>query len=319
MLDYENAFYYFKDYVLEQKNASDDILKKKNINQKILHTLDVVSYGEEIAKNLKFNSSVIELLKIALLDHDIGRFLQMRALGTYKDYDLKKSGFCNVENHGQLGEKVLQGGTFILPNKEVITEPNLLKRQIMKNRIFDDCILSVVRNHVDNVSDYKDLLILTKRFLKNEDINDIFMKRDKKTIKSLISAFTQIVQDVDRLDIYYQILDDRFICKQTDEDINPLILDNFYNGEYLNINELKEQGLWNTNVGELVRLSFIDQIRLLSVAKKIKEEQIIERIKAKNNNKKVLDAYDFTIEKLNDMINNTNDGVTVNYVKKKTI
>ena len=31
MLDYENAFYYFKDYVLEQKNASDDILKKKNM------------------------------------------------------------------------------------------------------------------------------------------------------------------------------------------------------------------------------------------------------------------------------------------------
>lgn len=318
-LDYENALYYFKEYVLEQKRETSEHERLMGINQKVLHTLDVVDSGEDIAKSLKFNSSVTELLKIALLDHDIGRFLQMRVIGTYKDYDLKQSGFCNVENHGELGEKVLIGGNFTLPNGEVLEQYSLLKRQLLKNRLFDDCILSVVRNHVDNISDTKDLLILTKKILKNEDITDIFMSADSKTIKSIISAFTQIVQDVDRLDIYYQILDDRFICKKTDEEINSVVFDKFYNGEYLNINELKCQGLWNSNVGELVRLSFINQIRLLSVIEKIKNEQIIEKLKCKNDNKKVLDAYDFTIEKINKIINSSEDGVTTSYVKKKSI
>ena len=84
----------------------------------------------------------------------------------------------------------------------------------------------------------------------------------------------------------------------------------FYQGKYLNIAKLKQQGLWNVNVGELVRLSFINQIKLLSVAQIIKEENILSRLKEKRNNPYVLDAFDVTIQKLEERMKNS-DGITI--------
>ena len=305
-IDYKNALYQFERYVgLQQRAVFDEKLKLNGMYQKLLHSLSCVEYGRDVIRNLGFNTSFANLTKVAILDHDIGRFLQMHYLGTFKDSDLKKLEFFNVEHHGELGKKLLDAG--------------ILKQQIRNTRAYDECISTVVLNHVYYQSNYKDLLILVSDFFKDEHAYDVLTTCDDDTKRMIFAALTQIVQDIDRLDIYSQILEERFVPKKSDENVDPKILDMFYKGEYLNINEIKKQGLWNPNVGELVRLSFIDQIRLLSVAKTIQTHDMIEQMKIKRNNSKLADAFDFTEEKLNQMINNSKDGVTVNKVKKLTI
>lgn len=84
----------------------------------------------------------------------------------------------------------------------------------------------------------------------------------------------------------------------------------FYKGQYLNMADLKQQGPWNANVGELVRLSFVNQIRLLSVAKLIHDEGILLKMKELRQNPYALDAFDFMQNKLEEMIKNS-DGITV--------
>jgi len=304
-LNYDVALYYFRNYVYSKIwESANDSNKIKGINKKITHTLDVVYYGKKIASSLGFNDSCLELSKICLLDHDVGRFMQMANLGTYDDYVLKNEFQGEIEHHGDLGEIILRS--------------ELLKKQIQSTRVFDNCIATVVKDHVTKEVDSKDLLILSKKILANESAYDIFNKCDDEVKKQVISTLTQLVQDVDRLDIYYQIIFDKFNCKSSSEEISQTVFDKFYNGEYLNMNELKKQGLWNCNVGELVRLSFVNQIKLLEVAKMIKHEKIIEKMRIKNNNLMVKDAYDITIQKLDESIKNSEDGIVVGKVKTLT-
>ena len=84
----------------------------------------------------------------------------------------------------------------------------------------------------------------------------------------------------------------------------------FYKGQYLNIADIKKEGLWNSNVGELVRLSFINQIKLLSVAKLIYEKNLILKMKELRKNPYTEEAFDFMQNKLKTMIDSS-DGITI--------
>ena len=295
MLSYLNALDFFKKHVTLQKMS---IIGNKTqiialMDRKVIHSNEVVSDGVKVVSKLGFNDSFKELAKIAFLDHDIGRFKQARFLSSYDDSKLSSYGY---KNHGDLGKVVLLSG--------------LINLQIPDTRIFDDVITNVVNDHVTKIVNRKDLLVLCSDLLKNEDANLFFMKADSVLKRKVIDTITQIVQDIDRLDIYHQILDGRWIPSKSDMPIDYKVFDMFYQGKYLNITELKKQGLWNDNVGDLVRLSFINQIKLLSVAEIIKEENILLRLKEKRNNPYVLDAFDVTIQKLDEKIKNS-DGITI--------
>ena len=279
-------------YVLQRDRANDD-KKIDGIDKKYLHTMEVVRDGTEIIKKLGFNASFLELSKIAFLNHDIGRFEQMILMGNYIDSELIKN--YNL-NHGSLGKQILASG--------------LIKQEIPNTRYFDKPILETVEKHVDYHCDLKDLLVLSSDLLKNADALDFFQKASEEEKESVINTITQIVQDVDRLDIYHQILEGRWTPIKVDQPIDKKVLDMFYKGKYLNMAELKKQGLWNANVGELVRLSFINQIRLLSVAKLIYDENILLQMKQLRQNPYVDEAFDFMQNKLENMINNS-DGITL--------
>ena len=195
-----------------------------------------------------------------------------------------------------------------------ILKNGLIAKEIPSTRVYDEPILDIVDKHVDGRFDEKDLLVLISDLLKSADAIEFFSRASEEEKAKVINTITQIVQDVDRLDIYHQILEGRWIPMKVDEPINPKVMDMFYNGEYLNMVELKKQGLWNANVGELVRLSFVNQIRLLSVAKLIHDKNILMKMKELRQNPFVLDAFDFMQSKLEEMINNS-DGITI--CKKK--
>ena len=263
------------------------------MERKIVHSHEVVSDGTKVLEKLGFNDSFKELARITFLDHDIGRFRQARYTATFDDTKLINYGY---KNHGDLGKVVLLSG--------------LIKQQIPNTRVFDEAISDVVNDHVTKIVDSKSLLVLCSDLLKSEDAYEFFLKADIDTKRKVIDTITQIVQDVDRLDIYHQILDGRWTPSKCDSKIDSKVFAMFYKGEYLNIAELKAKGLWNNNVGELVRLSFINQIKLLSVAEVIKEENILHRLKEKRNNPYVLDAFDVTIQKLDEKVKNS-DGITI--------
>ena len=292
---YLNALEYFKKHIeLEKKSIigdKDQIIAL--MERKIVHSHEVVSDGTKVLEKLGFNDSFKDLARITFLDHDIGRFRQARYTATFDDTKLINYGY---KNHGDLGKVVLLSG--------------LIKQQIPNTRVFDEAISDVVNDHVTKIVDSKSLLVLCSDLLKSEDAYEFFLKADIDTKRKVIDTITQIVQDIDRLDIYHQILDGRWNPSKCDSKIDSKVFAMFYKGEYLNIAELKAKGLWNNNVGELVRLSFINQIKLLSVAEVIKEENILHRLKEKRNNPYVLDAFDVTIQKLDEKVKNS-DGITI--------
>jgi len=297
-INYDKALSAFRNYVNLQKtftHKSDNTKKQLGIDSKYIHSLEVVHDGNTVIKNLQFNPSFVAFCKMALLNHDIGRFKQIIITGNFNDDDLAHK--TGIENHGLLGKIILEDG--------------ILKEQIPDTRVFDEGIIQIVQNHVTGSSTYNQLQILNSNLFKNEDIYDIFKTADNSLKKDIIAAITQIVQDVDRLDIYHQILSDRWSPLKSEVDIPLVVFEKFYQGQFLNMSQLKKQGLWNSNVGELIRLSFINQIRLYSVAKMILDENIILKLKTKRNNPKVKDAFDYTHQLLKEMVNSSEDGITV--------
>ncbi len=290
---YNKALEMFNNHYVLQRSRAEDIKKIEGIDKKYLHTMEVVKDGTAVVKQLEFSDTFVELSKLAFLNHDIGRFEQMLITGNYVDSDLvAQIGL----NHGSLGKQILQNG--------------LIEKEIPSTRVYDRPILEAVEKHVNYHCDIEDLLVLSGNLLKSADAIDFFNKASEEEKIKIINTITQIVQDVDRLDIYHQILEGRWTPMKVNKPIDSTVMKMFYNGQYLNMAELKQQGLWNANVGELVRLSFINQIRLSSVAKMIYDEKILLQMKELRKNPYVDEAFDFMQNKLEEMIKNS-DGITI--------
>ncbi len=281
ILNFELALKVFdKNVALQKQRAYSDASIIEMIDKKVIHTREVINDGNKVINKLGFNESFKLLSLLAFLNHDIGRFMQARLTKSFEDIKLTEMG---LGDHGHLGKLILLLG--------------VINEEIPDTRTFDGVITDVVNNHVSMTVNEQDLSILNDNIL-NCDAEQFYLYADQNTKNCFTNALTQIVQDVDRLDIYHQILDGRWSPSTSDDKINSLVFKRFYKGEYLNINELKTLGVWNPNVGDLVRLSFIDDIKLYSVAKVIVEERIIERLKEMRNNPHLLDAFDYTKEKL---------------------
>lgn len=293
ILNFELALNVFnKNVALQKQRAYSDANVIEMIDKKVIHTREVVNDGNKVVDKLGFNESFRVLAQIAFLNHDIGRFMQARLTKSFEDIKLAEMG---LTDHGHLGKLILQSG--------------VINEEIPDTRTFDSVITDVVNNHVNMLVNEQDLAILNDGILKN-DVEQFYLYADQIVKNQFTNALTQIVQDVDRLDIYHQILDGRWIPSSSDDKVNTLVFKKFYKGDYLNINELKTLGVWNSNVGDLVRLSFIDDIKLYSVAKMIVEERILERLKEIRNNPNLLDAFDYAREKLDDRMRKS-DGIVL--------
>ena len=281
------------------------------INNKIKHTEAVVQEGKRVLEILGFNESCSDFVSLALLDHDIGRFIQMRLTGTYKDYEAKEQ--IGINDHGILGQMLLLGELEHFPFD--VRPGSIIQEQVPESDLIGHAIADIVKEHVTGFCPDEALQILKSDIFKNYSIEEILAFSQKQQHDTL-SAITQIVQDIDRLDIYNQIITGRYIPPAVvDEPIPKIVMDKFYRGEYLNINLLKAQGLWNDNIGDLVKLSFINQIRLLSVAQVIYDQDIIAKLKAIRNNPYVAREFDFAQKQLEEIIANSKDGITVGKVK----
>lgn len=113
----------FKNYFENFDTTNENILRKYN------HSIRVMEYSLEIAKSLNLSEIIIEIIGIAGLLHDIGRFEQWKKYGTYSD--------LNSIDHGKLGVDILKHNNYI------------------KNFIFDDKYINYIYSAVFEHNKYK--------------------------------------------------------------------------------------------------------------------------------------------------------------------
>lgn len=247
----------------------------------------------------KYNDSFKNLLALESLFHDIGRFRQLKETGTFKDNELKDY-YPSMEDHGDLG-------------KVVIEESNILRELIPDVRMYDEEIKKVIGAHakVNPELLYSILVDYIKAF-RNYDLSELFKSnKSQKEREVLFSTNTSIIQDVDRLDIFRKIVKGIWVPMATTDEIDPRVLELFKQGKLPLMSELKTAGLWNANVGHLVRLNFINQMNLVPVLIKVRNENLIDKVFEKTGNDIVAPAYEEAKKMLDDAINSSDDGILV--------
>lgn len=301
-----------KEAEIALKNKEELEKKLKMYNVKVTHSIDVAYDSKRVGLDLGiFNDENIRILWTSGLLHDIGRFKQLRLTETFKDSEsFSNNKFEGIKDHGMLGEQIL-------------IKDERIKIFYPFTRIYDAFIASVVGNHYESkITDYP--IDINDKTYKKYSISEIIkdMNNDisqaKYTYDKLISWYVKIIQDVDRLDILKQVERGDFVPKLSTEksdDVNSIIYDLFYNGKYINMNELKRKGLWTCNAGQLLRWSFIYQLSLVSTIRNIKSLNLIEKIWNKTPIDNLKPGYDFILELMDALIETSPDGVYVDKQK----
>lgn len=290
----------FMDYTDEYiANATEET--KNGYVDKQAHSLFVMDEALLVdALFTEYNESFKNLLALESLFHDVGRFEQLKVTSSFKDNELKNF-YPGMEDHGDLGSVVIK-------------EHGLLDSLIPDTRLYDEEIMKVIKLHskvnpalLEGIM--RDYLVA----FKNYDLRELFLsdKADKER-QVLTNVNTSIIQDVDRLDIFRKIVKGIWVPMVTDDQIDPEIYELYKQGKLPTMNEIKAAGKWNPNVGHLVRMSFIDQMNLVPVLVKIREENLIDKIYQASGNDIVLPAYEFAKEQLDKKIESSDDGIIVN-------
>ena len=301
------------DFAAKKKEIIDKHLKMHKV--KVNHSIDVAYDSKRVGLDLNlFNEENIKILWSTGLLHDIGRFMQLRLTGTFKDSEsFSDNKFKGITDHGILGKKIL-------------LDDERIKMFYPLTRIYDEFIGSVVGNHFESkIVDYP--IDINDDTYKKYSLLEI-LKDKKQNIKcaddaydKLVSWYIKIIQDVDRLDILKQIDRGDFIpilSNDKIDDVNPYIYDLFYNGKYINMNDLKKRGIWTCNAGQLLRWSFVYQLSLVGTIKNIKSLNLIEKIWEKNPVENLKPGYNFILELIDSLIETSPDGVYVDKEKALT-
>lgn len=248
----------------------------------------------------EYNPSFRNLLALESLFHDIGRFEQLKVTGSFKDNELSKY-YPNMEDHGDLGSIV-------------INEHGLLKELIPDVRLYDEEVKNVIKSHSKiNPNLLEGIMRDYLQTFKNYDLNELFLSKNAEAErKALFEVNTAIIQDVDRLDIFRKIVRGIWTPMVTEDKIDPELFELFKQGKLPSMNEIKQAGKWNANVGHLVRMSFINQMNLVPVLMSIRNENLIDKVFEASGNEIVLPAYEYAKEKLEKAIENSEDGIIVN-------
>lgn len=246
-----------------------------------------------------YNESFKNLLALESLFHDIGRFEQLKVTGTFNDNEIKNF-FPKLEDHGDLGA-------------EIIKQHELLKELNPNTSIYDEEIQKVIRQHSKLNPEILNLIMREYiESFRNYDLKDLFLSSKAEKEREVLSATNiAIIQDVDRLDIFRKIVKGIWVPLTTEEEIDPELFELFRKGKLPTMNEIKQMGKWNANVGHLVRMSFINQMNLVPTLMKIRNEGLIDKIYGIHGNSIVQPAYEIAKENLDRIIEESSDSVIV--------
>lgn len=297
--DIEEQKEIFKNYTDKFISESFDSRKNGYIDKQShsIFVLDEALLIDGLFTN--YNQSFKNLLALESLFHDIGRFEQLKVTESFEDSKISDY-YKDFKDHGDLG-------AYIIKNKSLLNDliPNI--------RIYDDEVQKVISLHSKINPNLLDNIMLDYiTSFKNYDLKDLFLSQKLEKEKNILTSLnTAIIQDVDRLDIFRKIVKGIWVPMVTDESIDPELFELFKKGKLPTINEIKKSGKWNTNIGHLVRMSFINQMNLVPVLQKIRQENLIDKVFSASGNSIVEPAYEIAKNQLEQAINNSNDGIVV--------
>ncbi|MEG0826108.1 MAG: HD domain-containing protein [Bacilli bacterium] len=298
--------------------------QKHGCSGKLQHSFDVEDLTRTSMLNTnQFNEENIEIGRAAGLSHDIGRAEQLFKTGTFSDSDSffrrRKLITAGIYDHGDLGKYLL------LENQR-----QLLRQFIPDTAIYDNVICDAVAYHVKKQLPER----LQEPFSSNEKtffdygVSELIKMGKMFEVNKYTEYLIRIIQDVDQLDIYRQIIRKDFkpILSDLAEDQATIEAYNlFLSGKYINRADLSK---WTCNTGQLIRWSFIYKTMLVSTLKTIKDQKMLETMWEESLNRfntestgkngstlKLLDlqlGYEFIIALRDALIKTTSDGLFVN-------
>lgn len=227
--------------LIDKTYSVKDAIKYHRLNMvdvKDKHTQRVVKDTKEVCDKINVNDDFKEIANLAALFHDVARFPQSITSNTFHDYECP---LFNGLSHAEYGYKMLY------------TEKLLNNYQIPKE--YHYAIAYAVLYHQENnssVIQFDNIDELNINYLTgNEDVS-------KKELV-VLATISQLVRDVDKLDILYQHITNEFpvikplikielngqtleeICNRYDinknivKDYNHLFSDDISKCDYLNI------------------------------------------------------------------------------------
>lgn len=160
----------------------------KMINSKIAHTMRMISEIVKINAKLNFKIDLQEVLKVAILYHDIGRLRQATWSNTFNDnsYIYTNSPFIN---HGEDGYNIFINNDFKVDKKYI----PIIGTSIMYHVDYHK-IQELNYKYTSDLSDIDIRKIATGNYILNDA---------EWQVASLI---VQLVADIDKIDILYQHL-----------------------------------------------------------------------------------------------------------------
>lgn len=194
-VNYDYARIAYSRYISDLKKRFPKGLDTDEVNKRLKmfdyvsnYTSTLVRAGEDIMTELNVSSSIKDFTKIVILNHDIGRFEQIRLYGSLDDSILREESVVN--NHGELGD--------------------LLLTDLIKIEVPDSCvqmpIRRIVRNHVDKEISDDCLGILVNSDVINGDITDILVGNPQQN--RFVDAITLVVRDLEELELYPRLFGD---------------------------------------------------------------------------------------------------------------
>lgn len=267
-----------------------------------------------------FNQSYALSGAVDGLLHDVGRFPQYYLSGTLKDAESEV--LTGYKDHGKYGAYYLAKDN-----------NQLLRYFIGNNEEYDHIIKEVVGEHttITNPNYIRDIKELTDLF-QNYDINEILNSSDEDIKNKLIALKLLVLREEDSLEILHKVSDQLWrpaISSEEKDYIKDIPWNKFINFDYINMAELKKQGLWSCNVGFLLRYSLLfHNINFVGTLKSIKENDTLKRIyiNQKNNvtndndeyitddaliDPRLYEAYKFTELAINNLIETSVDGKVI--------
>jgi len=122
------------------------------------------------------------------------------------------------------------------------------------------------------------------------------------SLNSLDNNSTYTIKIINREEIY---------ANSSNQEIDNVVWEWFLSANMPSICQLKEKGYWNINVEHLVRMNLINQMCFVPQLQKIKDELLIQKVYVMCGNQIVKPAYDYAIEKIDELIEQSEDKVLV--------
>ncbi len=158
------------------------------IKRKVNHTMRMIIEIEKINKKLNLRFNFREVLKVAILLHDLGRFRQATWSNTFSDSAYHRSN-SPFKNHGEDGYDIFLNNDFMVDKKYIPVIGMSILHHLDSSRI-----KKLNAKYDGNISSYNIDQVLTGNFQLNEG---------EWQAASIIVGF---VADIDRLDILHQFL-----------------------------------------------------------------------------------------------------------------